>query len=384
MIVYYIFLFIIIFAGFLARQKQSILIVFLVAFFFIGLRVETGFDWIIYKYVFNHFVSVFSWENIALIQKKYSQETGFLLLIGIITQIIPNYEAIQVLLTLFFLYSFFKLSSAIPRSRPALALAVFLSLFLLSVGFSTVRQALAMSLFNVGLYHFLRGKSPLYIYSFFLAAIAIHVSATAYILIFLAARVYQLLNGKLGVVSYILFSGILLFTMPLIFLSVVSIFPAILNRVDYYQGITITDNITRFSMVFSAVIFLTGFAAATTHQKVTEANDKLIVFRNMTVIFAAVTFASIFFLTLRDRLAYELLVLYSIFASSNLSVRNLFSICVVIVFGLYYQFSILQPPRDLAFIPYQNLLILFVTGDESTGFERSSQYIDIFNEQLAK
>lgn len=384
MIIYSIFWFIIICAGLVARRNKSIATVYIIAFFFVGLRMETGFDWLVYKDVFDHFADGFSWEKIALIQLQYSQETGFLFLVGLLAQLIPNYEVIQAMFTLFFLYSFFKLASEINGSRPALALAVFLSFFLLSVGFSTVRQALAMSLFNMGLYYFFRGRSFLYIYSFFIAASIIHVSAAGYITIFIAAHTYKKLIGRMSPLSHIAISGVLFFALPLIFFSALSFFPQVLDRTSYYENITLTNNINLFSIAFATVMLITGFVTTLKRQASSEAFDKFIVFGNMIAIFSSVTFASIFFLTLRDRLAYELILLFSIYVSSHLSRINFLSMCAVMIFGLFYQFTILRPPRDLAFIPYQNSLILFISGSESTGFQRSSQYIEIFIEDLSR
>jgi len=384
MIVYSVFWLVIICAGLCARRNQSVLAIYLVAFFFIGLRMETGFDWLVYKDVFDRFADGFSWEKIALIQLQYSQETGFLFLVGLLAQLIPNYEVIQAIFTLFFLYSFFKLASEIPGSRPALALAVFLSFFLLSVGLSTVRQALAMSLFNMGLYYFFRGRSPLYIYSFFIFATFIHVSAAAYIIIFIAARMYKKLIGRIGIFSHVALSGALFFALPLVFFTTLAMFPNFSSRAAYYEGITLTNNINLFSIAFAAVMLLTGFVATQKRQTSSEALEKFIILGNMTAIFSSVTFASIFFLTLRDRLAYELIVLFSIYVSTHLSLKNFLSMGVVTIFGLFYQFAILRPPRDLAFVPYQNSLILFISGSESTGVQRSSQYMEIFIEDLLR
>lgn len=384
MTVYSIFWLIIICAGFFARRKQSILAVYLIAFFFIGLRMETGFDWLVYKDVFDRFADGFSWEKFALIQLQYSQETGFLFLVGLLAQLIPNYEVIQAIFTLFFLYSFFKLASEMPGSRPALALAIFLSFFLLSVGFSTVRQALAMSLFNMGLYCFFRGRSSSYMYSFFIAAIFIHVSAAIYVIIFIAACMYTKLVGRIGIFSHIAISGALFFALPLIFFFTLSLFPQALDRAAYYEGITSTNNINLFSIAFAVVMLLAGVVATLKRQTSSENLDKFIIFGNITAIFSSVAFASIFFLTLRDRIAYELLVLFSIYVSTHLSLRNFLSIGAVMIFGLFYQFAILRPPRDLAFVPYQNSLVLFISGKESTGIQRSSQYLEIFIEDLTR
>jgi len=345
---------------------------------------ETGFDWLVYKDIFDRFTDGISWEKISQIQLQSSQDLGFLILLGILAQWSPNYEFIQAIFTLFFLYSFLKLTSEIQGARPALALAVFLSFFLLSVGFSTVRQALAMSFFNMGLYYFFRGRSPLYIYSFFIAAIFIHLSATAYIAIFIASRIYQKLIGRISLLSHIVFSGILFLALPLIFFSTLALFPQVLSRVAYYENISLTNNINLFSIAFAAVLFLTGFVVSFKRQVRSEDFDKFIVFGNMIAIFSSISFASIFFLTLRDRLAYELILLFSIYVSTHLSRINFMSMCAVMVFGLFYQFAILQPPRDLAFVPYQNSLILFISGSESTGFQRSSQYMEDFIEDLSR
>jgi hypothetical protein len=383
MIVYILFWAITLYWGFVAERKTSIWIFFIAVFFFVGLRLETGFDWPVYKEVFQVFLDGFSWQKITLVQLHYSQESGFLFLLGLLAQVIPSYEIVQSLLSLFFLYSFFKLSSAVPGSKPALAIAIFFSFYLLSVGFSTVRQALSLSLFNMALYFFLNAKRPQLVYVFLAASVAIHLSAIAYVVTFVAARLYTAAFGKAGFVSHLSFSALLLFGFPSIFFILVSAAPWLSSRANYYQNISISTNISLFSIVFAIVLLLIGSVVSLDRKHFKISDDKLVAIQNLIMLLSSASFASLFFLTLRDRISYELIALFSIYVSARVSLRNFIFIFAISALGIYYQMSILAPPRDLAFIPYQNSLIYFLLGLESTGEERSSKYMEIFIEELS-
>lgn len=382
MITYATFWVVTLLLGFQVRRKINVLLIFFGVFLFVGLRMETGFDWPIYKDAFNYFQGGFSWSKIAVFQLQQSQETGFLLILGLLGQVMPNYEVAQALFALFFLYSFYKLSTTMPGARPALALAVFFSFFLLSIGFSTVRQALAISFFNMALYQLFRQKRSRTIYLYLAAAIAVHVSAIIYVLVFLLARILTRTVGKIGLPLHLTGSFCLLMGLPSAFLLATALLPGILERVAYYQNLTMFSNLSLFSLAFSVILLLMGSLVAFTRNGSSSPQEANTVFRNLIVLFSAISFASLFFATLRDRLAYELILLFSIYISTQLTARNVIAIVVVVLFGLYYQLSILGPPRDLAFIPYQNSLILLLTATESTGAQRSSQYMEIYIEDL--
>jgi len=384
MIVYTSFWAISLCLGFLVKRKISSLLFFFGVFLFVGLRMETGFDWPVYKDAFDFFRDGFSWSKIAILQLQHSQETGFLLILGLLGQVIANYEVNQALFTLFFLYSFYKLSMTMHGARPALALAIYFSFFLLAVGFSTVRQALAISFFNMALYQFFREKSSRTTYFYAAAAIAVHLSASIYVILFLLSLLLTRLVGRVRLPLHLMGSFGLLLGLPSAFALVSALVPQIMERVSHYENLTLISTPNLFSFAFSLVLLLMGALVAFHRQGEASLNSAKPVFGNLIVLFSAVSFASLFFTTLRDRLAYELVLLFSIYISAQMKPRNLTASVFVALFGLYYQLSILRPPRDLAFLPYQNSLILFLTATESTGEQRSSQYMEIFIEDLAK
>lgn len=384
MIVYSTFWLVTIALGVLVRRKTPLILYFFGVFLFVGLRMETGFDWPVYKDAFEHFQDGFSWLTVARVQLLYSQETAFIIILGLMGQVIQNYEVNQAIFTLFFLYSFYKLSNTMPGARPALALAIYFSFFLLSVGFSTVRQALAISFFNMALYHFFQKDCKRTTYIFFAAAIAVHLSASVYVLAFVFARIMTKIVGKIGTKLYLIGSLGLLMAFPSGFALVASLLPRVHDRFSYYQNLTILQSPSLFSILFALLLLMIGLFLAFKRRVPCNTKEAAPVFQNLIILLSAISFASLFFSTLRDRLSYELILLFSIYISARLTTRNLIAAAIVSGFGLYYQFSILRPPRDLAFIPYQNSLLLYLMAAESTGAQRNSQYMEIFIEDLEK
>jgi hypothetical protein len=68
------------------------------------------------------------------------------------------------------------------------------------------------------------------------------------------------------------------------------------------------------------------------------------------------------------------------YATRNFDLKNSFSLAIFIPFGIYYQIAILRPPQDLAFIPYQNYIIVKFTGEEGSGEQRQRLYMEEFTE----
>jgi hypothetical protein len=106
-------------------------------------------------------------------------------------------------------------------------------------------------------------------------------------------------------------------------------------------------------------------------------------FLGLIVALSALAVGSYFFSVLRERISYELLLLFSIFLSTRFANSRIIVAAVIIVFGFISQIKMyFQDPFDLAFVPYQNLVVLWLTGSEPSSDARSQIFLDIFNEQF--
>lgn len=381
MYVYFAFWFVSIVVALFVRTRLATIVFMATVFLFLGLRYETGFDWPIYKEIFGFFVEEFSFQRVLAVQLIYSQEIGFLLLLSAMAQVFPNYEVCQALFSLLFIYSVVKLSDIYSNSRPALALALYFGFFLLAVGFSTIRQTLAMSLFNLGLYFFFRRKS-IRQYIFFGAAVSTQVSTGMLVAAFMIARVLAIRNRVPGVLSLLILSTIALFLVPVAFAVGMLLSPHVAERLKWSIEMTSISSLGYFNIL---LLLYSGFIGGMASSKIivrSDANADAILLRTLIVVLSAMMVAFSFFPVFRDRIGYELVLLFCIFVSNPRIQLRYPAMIVTLAVGLLYQWLILRGISELAFVPYQNSIIMAISGAGSTGAERSATYMSIFNEMF--
>lgn len=380
MTVYYLFWFASIVGAFFVKSRLILWLYVGCVFIFIGLRYETGFDWSVYKEIFERLSADFSFINIARVQSDTGQETIFLFILSVTGWAFPSYEFAQAIFTFFLLYSVVKLCQAIPGARPAIVLALFFSLFLLAVGFSTVRQALAISFFNIALYNFLKGRS-LWHYVFLALSVMVQASAAFYVIGLFVTRLLVLRGRTPGVLGFILISGFLAISLPALIDIASSLSPTFALRIDYYRELTFRSSPSLFSIVFLSPFFYIGVLAARKRSKGNIESPEAIFVRTLVVVFSSLVISSWFFETLRDRISYQSILLACIFISMRLNPSRFQAAIFLVFIGLLYQAgAILKYPAALAFVPYQNWVIMAVTGVESTGGTRSEQYMEYIHD----
>lgn len=363
-------------------RKAGSTLAILASFFFIGLRYETGFDWPVYKGIFDSLRANYSWQEILFQSLISSHEVTFVAFLGSIAQVAPSYEYVQAIFTIFFLLSFFRLANSIPGSRPVLALAIFFSFYLVSIGFSTVRQTLAISLFNWGLASYLRGGrwTP---YVFMLAAVMSQVSSSIYFAAFLVSKL-SIARRLFRPASYSLASLMLMISLPF-FLELIAIaLPFIESKIAFYREISFSAYFGITTSAMLIMVYLIGLMTAHLIKRQKNSTDELpSEFLHLISALSAIAVGSFFFSVLRERISYEVLLLFSIFLSTKIMKSRITVAAAIIGFGLTVQTRLyFQDPFDLAFVPYQNWIVLRLTGNESTGEARSQLYLDIFEEQF--
>lgn len=382
MLVYFSFIAVLLLLSTLKGRKVGTFLAILVSFFFVGLRYETGFDWPVYKGIFESLGENYSWESILFQSLITSHEVTFVAFLGSIAQVLPSYEYVQAIFTLFFLLSFFRLANAIPGSRPVLALAVFFSFYLASIGLSTVRQTLAISLFNWGLASYLRG-GRWSAYVFMTLAAMSQISTLLYFAGFLVSR-SSMSRRLFRPIPYSFFSLMFMLSFPFLIELIAMAVPFVESKMAFYRELAFSSYFGIMTTGMLILVYLIGLMTAHLLKRQSNAPDGLPnEFLCLISALSAIAVGSFFFSVLRERISYEVLLLFSVFLSTRFVKSRIAVAAAIIGFGLIVQTRLyFQDPFDLAFVPYQNGVALWLTGSESTGEARSQLYLDIFSEQF--
>jgi len=368
-----------------ARTRSARAVFFLVVVFFVSFRFETGFDWPVYKAIFQAFQNEFKVTELLFYQASYSQEAGFLLLAGIFASFLPNYEIFQALISLVFLISIWRLSLAVGVNNIAMVFALVLSYLLLTVGFSTVRQSLAIAVFNFGLIAMLSSRRWLGA-SLFALSVTVQLSASIYIAAFIIVRVFLAFNRvpKFGaMIAIVVFSLILWFgVVP----TVASFVPFISDRLSFYFDFFGSPT----GVGLWEIYFIIAFVCISVHvsfprRNSPEISSKDVVLRSMIVVLCAVGLASEFFPVIRDRASYEMWILYAVLLAKG-GLRFKWSArLVAFSFGTFFTFlNVLSYPGQLAFVPYENVVICHFSHCESSGSDRQNRMFEALNEVLKR
>lgn len=357
-----------------ARTRMAKALFFFGVVFFVSFRFETGFDWPVYKAIFEAFQSQFTVTQLIFYQFVYSQEAGFLLLTGIFASFLPNYEAFQALVSLVFLVSIWRLSLTVGVKNVAMVFALVFSYLLLTVGFSTVRQSLAIAVFNFGLIAVLSSRRWLGAFLFALS-VTIQVSASIYIAAFVIVRAFLAFNrvpkfgAMIGIIVSILIG--LFGVLP----TVASFVPFLADRFSYYTEAF--SDLSGFGLW--GVFFFVAFISISAHVSYFPRNSpdsfiKDMVLRSMIVVLCAFSLATEFFPIIRDRASYEMWILYSVLLAKGGLRFKWEARLVAFSFGMVFTFlNVLSHPGRLAFVPYQNLVACHFSQCEGSGIDRQIQ-----------
>lgn len=193
----YIVLVLLLFAGSLLEvsgfrnDQVKIVRYFVFAFLLmlVGLRYNTGADWAMYTKAF---------ETIP-IEGNYPQwELGFVLVSNLFYYLFGNYYVLQFCATLFLLYALFKFYVA-RTNYPILSIAIFISMFFISIMMAQVRQSIALAIILLGNKYIFERKSLPFVLTVAIAAM-FHISA-------IFALPLYLLNRKMNKVLAVLLLG---------------------------------------------------------------------------------------------------------------------------------------------------------------------------------
>lgn len=332
-------------------------------FIFVGLRYETGFDWHVYKRSFEILAVDYSLESVIAYSQAFQVETGWLAITGLVGQIFPEYEFMQAIVSLTFLVSVYKLSRLLGVENVALALAIASTFILLTLMFSTTRQCFALSIFNFALIASIYGRWTLMV-ALSALAMSIHVSTIIYIaaMIYAVARPFRMPTPT-GVVI-ISFVGIgLVLAIP----TVTSYLPDLLaSRVAWYGLDQSFQVVSLWHVYFLGLgAFIAGYAllagAENKHPIIT-------VHRRMIISLAVLCMCSYSLDVIRDRISYEMFLLFSIYIARGDVPARIATRAVTVILGLFFSIlNILAPENRIVFEPYQNYAVVLLTGERGDG-----------------
>ena len=370
------------FGLFIERRLTTNIFLFAV-FLFVGLRLETGFDWPVYKEIYATFQQDFSLLNVAVYVLKYGQEPGFLFLLGLSSQYLPNFEVFQALVTIALLWSTVFLAQAVGVRKTALVVAIAMTYLMLPVGFSTLRQSMAISFVNFGLAHFLRRKNARGALFFVLAAL-FQLSSLVYIAAFGAARFLGRTKQPPPLRTFLIATAGAAVLAPVAIqaISLVSRFAAL--KLEFYLEFSGTLQLSQLDLIF--FVFFGACAVLSARVMVIPGTESPYSneLRQLIMVLSAFGASSNFLTVLRDRVSNELFLLVSILLIMPGVRFRWFFVGFFITFGLFNSVIDFFPyPRYLAFAPYQNVVVSYLLGQESTGHDRSGNFMEILDEMNA-
>lgn len=361
------------------KGRPTTFLYLVVICFFVGFRYETGFDWPVYKRIFLIYADGFSFGEIVFTSGFFGQEPGFLLSLAIGAVIFPNYEYVQAVYTLFLIYSIICLSRTVGVKNTALVVALALSFVIFTLGFSTVRQSLAIAIFNIGFALSLSGKTK-WSYLVYGLSATFQLSVLVYLAAILVSRVMVRGNGSPNRGRFF----VLCIASPVvlaILMQSAALLPGILGaKIAFYaEDFSFTEvNLLDLYLVL-------GFALIAWHVSVTGRREALqdpMILRLRIVIFtlAAIAISSTFVDVFRDRVSYELVILYSVYLGT-VHVNNLWLARVSLgIFGSAFSIYFLTSTAgQLAFVPYQIALISIDEFAENDGKARQTKLFETIN-----
>lgn len=376
MLIYLLFLvtiFLVSNARFITVRQKTRLVVFL-SFLFIGFRYETGFDWPTYKFQYEYILQTpfFSFFELLGFQSLVtSVETGYVLTTFLASRLFSDFEWIAALYTLLFLLSTVKLGKALGVRNIGMALVLIHMPLLFTLEFSTVRQSLAIAMFNLGLAYYLEKRRGLAILFFSLAPF-FQISAIMYLAVFFMAigsrrTSWTVLIGLIGVLVAISRPPILLtlarFVSP----------PGISAKLEWYlteraSGGGLIDIGVAIILLVPATLLTVNFLRKRGHSK-----NTVTVYR-IAALMSAIALAFVSEQTIRNRYMYEIVILLSLLAFSRTYPVLPFLRVVLLSFGTVMLSVYLVQPSRIMYMPYQNYLVWTIFDLKSSGQERANEY----------
>lgn len=362
-------------------QALSIIIIFL----FIGFRYETGFDWPFYKNMHLNLSLDYYLNDWMYNYNLYGVESGYLFLVGNIAPFV-SFEYFQAFVAAVFIYSTLMLARAVGHNNPPLALAVCLTYLLLTLLFSTIRQCLAISLFNIGL--------AIYIQNYFSPKIKIWLVVVIFALatsfqnstfIYCVIFVYCNINLSQTAKRFLVLILVSLMVPVLLYPETVNglIESRAAAKIQYYSEVnsSLFNSVNAYYLVLLSFIFF-GLLYSYPKDQISRSDslEKLISFARILVVVNIISIPSAI---VRDRISYELFIVASILFTHQLARLKLIYSSGLIALGVFWSsFATLYQYTEIVFVPYQNYIIYYLLDIPSDGSRRQAQFFEQFDQRL--
>lgn len=368
---YIVLIFITWFSSFLKYQNPLRYFLFFVpTMLIVGFRYEVGFDWPVYTRQFEQFQSIDITEffpKLSAFVLLYAQEPLFLITSFFAAQIFPVYEIFQFFVYFLFIISIIVLGKAI-GSRNIIGAMVPIHMFLLfTLEFSTIRQSIAISFFNIGLAYYLnRSRSIAILYQG--AAIFTQSSTILYLLV-------QLWNSsvtKWSRVAILFTSGIAIFlSAGGLELIPVSLLPGFLSqKLDYYM-FNRGYNYSIYEQLFFLALF--GSIAIIFRRPSNSFNPKIQYLADMVVFLCLFAFMAFWVNTIRNRLMYEIIILSSLISyGPSFKMQRTLQLLLLSSSLIFFIVSVTKS-TSFVYIPYQNYLWYKANDIKSDGLYRNDR-----------
>ena len=378
--IYFVFLWLFAFLEYLTK-KNIFLISILFFFIFLALRVDTGYDWPVYKNVFYAIDSLDNSINLTSIATIYNQELGFVYFLSLLKNISNDFQIVIFIVSIIETYSLYIFLQTTSKS-PSIVLAVVGTWLLFTLYFSVLRQGLAVSFFFLFMIYM---HKQFYIRAIimFLLSISMQVSSGMYYILYLFSSLkikkeYLLLFFVLS-----LFLGYFSHTISIFFFSVIQSLgiPVLSGKMSWYMQERIT-HVSTFDRIF--VYFYSTTMFIFLYQTWDSYKSKLMIrlsFFALIYIFIQLIFVD--YPLIRNRLQYvsfiiQFILLFNYFYYKELHIRFMIMVTILTLVLSYYTL-ILTRGSAAVYLPYQDYIRYGLFDNISSGSQRQDKMFEIKN-----
>ena len=340
----------------LPKSRLITALLVLLSIVFIGLRFETGFDWPAYKEVFQGLKPIDSLGQFFQESREFNQEIAFLAVLAALSKIFGQYELAQFAFTALFVGSLIFLAKALNVQRTALFFTVAISYVLFTLGFSTVRQSVAIALFNISVFLYARDRVALSVFMMVIACSMQYV-AIIYVVTFLITAGSTRFQGwrcDVLLAGSILFVGIV---GGVVFLALAGqglTFGS--ERVQFYIDAISERGVSKWDWAFSLVLLGITAHIAISAMRSERTKEELFTAR-LALVLAAFATSAIFVPIIRERASYQMWIVYAAFLTYDSTLLRRTATAAALSFAIYFAVAVpFRNPGILMFVPYQNYI----------------------------
>ena len=354
------------------RNVLRYIIFFIPNILIVGFKYEVGFDWFVYTEHFSTFYDMPAdtffrdfWSIVAV----YAQEPLYILLSFLGAKTLGSYEIYCCIWFIFFVYSIARLARILSADYVSSFLIIHFFL-LFTLEFSTLRQMIALSTFNLGLALTLEGrKLPGLI--FLAIAPFIQASTTIFIFVLLIMRATRRVSKLIlavSVISALMVSAIGVDKLAQIFSFIA---PALVSQKLTYYAEVREYQFNILEVLFSLKTFSAFALLSQKGRRHDDANLRFLSTFTMYLIFIAI--AGFAIATIRNRMLYEIVIIGSLIISSR-KMSGIFKIrASILAMGAFFFFVSVVKSTSFMYVPYQNYIWHKMWDLRSDGPERQDR-----------